>query len=71
MLNVFVKIENVCSNIGQQTEESWLLEVSDLGRISLSVSGKKCYFCDVITATLLFGWLRLQGVFFFSSLVRN
>lgn len=55
----------------QETEESWLLEVSNLRRISLSISGKKCYFCDVITATLLFQWLTLRGFFSFSSRVSN
>lgn len=48
-----------------RAEESWLLEVSNLRRIYFSISGKKCYFCDVITATLLFQWLRLQGFVFF------
>lgn len=48
----------------ESRQESWLLEVSNLRRISLRISGKKCYFCDVIPATLLFQWLRLKGVFF-------
>lgn len=31
---------------------------------NISILEKKCYFCDVITATLLFHWLRLKGPFF-------
>lgn len=46
-----------------------VIGISNLRRLFLSVSGKKCYFCDVITATLLFQWLRLKGVCF--SRVRN
>lgn len=63
MNRIFVKMENVCSNkYGSRQKKVGFWKISDLGRIILSILGKKCYFYDVITAALLFQRLRFQGV---------
>lgn len=46
---ILVKIENVCAtNMRADKKKVGYWKISNLWRISLSIVGKKCYFCDVL-----------------------